>query len=649
MKLGQAIPLRERKAIPFRERKAIDGCRALILAAHPDADPAPLILGLLCFYLAQQRNLIVPSLPKTHFHIGSALDELRDRGLPVPQSWLAAMLPLSDPLIVKLLDRLASLSNPPVELLGQVYEGLQSRFQKRSGGIFYTPIAIADYVVDQTIATPMPRILDPACGGGIFLLRAYQKLIDRLEHPSFEQRMYLLQKCIYGVDIDPQAVAIAQVALLLKSVEGLSELPPNLDSGRSLFPHLNQNLQCGNAVIQPDAEVLQSDQFDVVIGNPPYLDAEQMTLLHPDWRQYCTQHYRSARGNWDLFCVFIERAIDLCRAGGFTSLVVPNKLISANYAAQARSLLAKENQLLSLRDYSHLSLFAASVYPIVYVVRKQAPIRSTLVRYEVMGAQVQETRWLSYSHFLSDRLPWLLTTSAQPQDLLRLQQLPTLASIAQVSGAATVAEAYALQPFIVEAEDCPNAPRFVNSGTIDRYSLLWGEKLLRYLGATFDRPVVRLPVDPLLHKRLQQVRQPKLIVAGMTRQIECAADLEGVIWPGKSTCVIRAIALDDLRYLLALLNSKVVNCYFTNLFQGNRLQGGYLRIGPPQLRQIPLPALSNRSACQRRDRLIALTQQRLETLKSQRDRLVTLDTQIENLVCELYQLDDGAIERMPSI
>jgi hypothetical protein len=231
---------------------------------------------------------------------------------------------------------------------------------------------------------------------------------------------------------------------------------------------------------------------------------------------------------------------------------------------------------------------------------------------------------------------------------MRLQQLPTLASVAQVAGAATVAEAYALQPFIVEAKDCPNALRLVNSGTIDRYRLLWGEKSLRYLGATFDRPVVRLPVDPLLHKRLQQARQPKLIVAGMTRQIECAADLEGAIWPGKSTCVIRAVEPCDLRYLLALLNSKVVNCYFTHLFQGNRLQGGYLRIGSPQLRQIPLPALNDRSACQRRDRLIALTQHRLETPKSERDRLVALDTQIENLVCELYQLDDGAIEMVPS-
>ncbi|NJL23429.1 MAG: N-6 DNA methylase [Leptolyngbyaceae cyanobacterium SM1_3_5] len=196
-----------------------------------------------------------------------------------------------------------------------------------------------------------------------FLLRAYEKLLKINRSGDLGDRFDLLKSCIHGVDIDAKAVTIAQIALLLKAIEG--------SSAPSQFPNLDANLQSGNAVIHPSSPLLQR-QYDAVIGNPPYLDAERMTLTCPDWRRYCTQHYRSASGNWDLFCVFIEQGLNLCRPGGRTSMIVPNKLISADYAAAARSLLA-QNQLLAIRDYSQLRIFAASVYPIVFVAQKQPP------------------------------------------------------------------------------------------------------------------------------------------------------------------------------------------------------------------------------------------------------------------------------------
>ena len=85
----------------------------------------------------------------------------------------------------------------------------------------------------------------------------------------------------------------------------------------------------------------------------------------------------------------------------------------------------------------------------------------------------------------------------------------------------------------------PAAPgdlRVVNSGTIDRYVNLWGNKPMRYLGNSYLHPVVpqdaagRLPAV-----RQRQARTPKIIVAGMTRVLECIADLSGLLLPAKST------------------------------------------------------------------------------------------------------------------
>ncbi|NJL38692.1 MAG: hypothetical protein HC899_19540 [Leptolyngbyaceae cyanobacterium SM1_4_3] len=127
----------------------------------------------------------------------------------------------------------------------------------------------------------------------------------------------------------------------------------------------------------------------------------------------------------------------------------------------------------------------------------------------------------------------------------------------------------------------------VNSGTLDRYRFLWGKKRLRYLGASYLHPVIPAHLRQYLpRKREQQAIAPKILVAGMTRELECALDSTGKVLAAKSTAVIQSTI--DLRYLLGILNSKLIHFYFTNSFASNSLSGGYLRVGPPQLQQIPI-------------------------------------------------------------
>ena len=73
----------------------------------------------------------------------------------------------------------------------------------------------------------------------------------------------------------------------------------------------------------------------------------------------------------------------------------------------------------------------------------------------------------------------------------------------------------------------------------------------------------------------------------MTRVPECIADLPGTLLPAKSTTIIESDA--DLCWLLGILNSRLIGFYFLSVYGGDRLHGGYLRIGPPQLRTLPVP------------------------------------------------------------
>lgn len=595
---------------------------------------------------------------------------------------------------------------------------------RKAGGIYYTPAPIVDHMLDAALSPLLKgrspqsvagrdstrnghplRVLDPSCGSGTFLLGAYGYLLrwyldaytadgaERWAGGRFPrlrrgpggdwelttaERTDILLRHIYGVDIDQRAVEVTKLSLLLMVLTG--------EPGR-VRPDLAGNIRCGNALIEPDfhdrepqlpydenqARVYAFDWrrefssvfasaggFDAVIGNPPYLDSGTMTRFIPEWRDYCVNKYRAAAGNWDVFCVFIERALDLCRPGGYHSFIVPNKIGSARYATNIRAIITGENDLSQIRDYASVPLFPASVYPVVYSVRKQRPDDTVPVRYERMaygeaGAvrPALAQRLDRSRYFRADGSPWAIFADlapASPVDRLT-SSFPALSAAASVHGAATVAEAYELAPLIQEAAAAAAGDlRVVNSGTIDRYVNLWGEKPMRYLGSSYVHPVVpsaaasRIPAA-----RLRQARTPKIIVAGMTRVPECIADLPGALWPAKSTTVIESDA--DLCWLLGILNSRLMAFYYLSVYGGDRLQGGYLRIGPPQLRTLPVPEYDqaddiHRALAERVRQLLAVRERRPGSAPpagsaSAARRVHVLEEQVDQLVYLTYDLTDA--------
>jgi len=410
-----------------------------------------------------------------------------------------------------------------------------------------------DSVSERRALTPKQvgelRVLDPACGSGSFLIGAYQYLLDwhlkyyaanepekwaRQRNPRIYQdstggwklttgeRKRILLNNIYGVDIDSQAVEVTKLSLLLKVLEGESQA--SLDNQLRLFheralPDLSDNIKCGNSLIGPDfyegrqMELFDDEEmyrinafdweaefgeifkgknpgFDAVIGNPPYIDSEWMTKYLPGIRDYCVANYKSASGNWDIFCVFIERALKLCKENGYSSFIVPNKLGGASYAAATRSILTVNNVILIIRDYSKVSVFPVAIYPIVYVARKTLPNKSSIVRYEKMGLtkddqfKCLESSDLDYVKYFSEpQYPWQIFSNindANPSGRIR-KAFPPLGSLAKVLGAATVSEAYKIKPIIKERDGNKYNLKVINSGAIDRYHPLWGEKKFRYM------------------------------------------------------------------------------------------------------------------------------------------------------------------------
>lgn len=543
---------------------------------------------------------------------------------------------------VNLLGHVFEQSIADIEVLKAELDGVvvdpRTRRRKRDG-IFYTPEYITRYIVEQTLGAYLAeypqrlegvRVLDIAVGSGAFLNQAHKYLkniyaerraemeFEALEtahsrpgrgghgdspglfeatNGQLEVRRDLsnewayandaaLLRQLYGVDVNDESVEITKLSLWLATARN-SEPLTRLDS----------NIMCGNSLIEdssiagPKAFSWSSsfadvgDGFDIVIGNPPYVDSENMVITAPTERAYITKTYRSASGNWDLFVPFIERGLTLLKAGGYLGFIVPNKVLGAGYANALRHIVDTEYALVEIADISRERIFDdGDVYPVVLIIRKATSNGNIQV---TRSLDPHSTESVVYSGVYSDNWTEYLSHYRELTD--HLGTFDKLGAHVNAFNAATVSEAYALSDLLTDSYTVPSANlRVVNTGTIDPFVPLWGISEMRYLGATYLRPSVAATDAP----RKPWITRPRIIVAGMATKVEAFADPRCDYLAGKSTVVVCVDDEDELYYVCGILNSRVISVYYTQLFSSEAMAGGYLNFKPKNIDKLPYVAFN---------------------------------------------------------
>jgi hypothetical protein len=328
-----------------------------------------------------------------------------------------------------------------VEILGHVYEqflgkvirltaGHRAKVEekpevKKAGGVYYTPQFIVDYIVENTVGklckgkTPNKvselKILDPACGSGSFLLGAYTYLLKwhldyytnlndkkRLKDKIYQgkggewfltiqEKKKILLNNIYGVDIDPQAVEVTKLSLLLKVLEG--ENKDVIEAQQKLFreralPDLESNIKCGNSLISSeiyDSDLTLSDEevakinafdwedefsdimanggFDAVIGNPPYLRIQGLQEYFGNQIKYFIGNYQSAVKRFDIYLLFIEKGFKLLAENGLLGFICPHKFLNSDFGSGIRQFFIENYALNSFVSFGNNLVFKkASTY-----------------------------------------------------------------------------------------------------------------------------------------------------------------------------------------------------------------------------------------------------------------------------------------------
>ncbi|MDI9364664.1 MAG: N-6 DNA methylase [Flavobacterium sp.] len=171
-----------------------------------------------------------------------------------------------------------SFSHLPVELISSVYETLLTN----SKDIVYTPEMIVSTLVDECMPLKTPqqnfKVIDVSCGSGIFLVKAYKRIIQwwryekwletkELVRPSLSELKRLLINSIYGVDIEEDAIRLSVFSLALALLDEVDLNPPTWQILK--FPDLGDK----NIIAKDFFKYITNtppNYFDLVIGNPPF-------------------------------------------------------------------------------------------------------------------------------------------------------------------------------------------------------------------------------------------------------------------------------------------------------------------------------------------------------------------------------------------
>lgn len=318
------------------------------------------------------------------------------------------------------------------DFLGQVYEhflakrlelfadgsiGLVQKPAYEGREIVTTPQPLVEAVIQRAFdarfaAAPVTtfeelcdiRVLDVAIGSGRFLVHALDKLvstaIETLKRNPNDSRIYksspnefrlrfeckrqLLEQCLFGIDVDFNAVEVARFGLMVKLLE--DETAGTLPADKRILPDLNGNVVWGNTVVGTDFdgppasrdETVPIDwreeglpsEFDVVIGNPPYVTTDDMRKANRREFDYYKQKYTSCHKQFDKYFVFIERALSALTSTGTVGLLVPNKWLTIESGSKLRKLLADQSAVREVLDFGNESLFAGrSTYVCILVLQ----------------------------------------------------------------------------------------------------------------------------------------------------------------------------------------------------------------------------------------------------------------------------------------
>jgi hypothetical protein len=261
----------------------------------------------------------------------------------------------------------------PIETLSVIYEQFlhmpdesgTEPTRGREQGAYYTPVPVVNYMIDclarKSPMRPSMRILDPACGSGVFLVQSYRRLVEaqfrRGRSPSPLEARDILTGSIYGIDIDADACQIAELSLILTLLDYVD--PPDLEAPRlrRFLPSLRgRNILRGDAfTVEFVSRVCGGTGFDWILGNPPWKELESDKSDDEIALGWAADHRKEYPiGGCQEAELFAWRSFQLLSPEGVAGLLLPAMTLFKSESTRFRQHFFAQAEVWSIANFANL-------------------------------------------------------------------------------------------------------------------------------------------------------------------------------------------------------------------------------------------------------------------------------------------------------
>ena len=553
---------------------------------------------------------------------------------------------------------------------------IKSRQKRKEQGIYYTPNFIVDYIVKSALGEKLEeienvsdlkqiKILDPACGSGSFLIKALDAVNEKYKDFGNPGNQYtkseILLSNIYGVDLDPQAVELAKLNLLINALDQKAKLPnltDNIRVGNSLISGTEKELKKYFGKNWRDKKPFNWEEefpfspekgFDVIIGNPPW-GAE----ISNSEKTYYKNLFKSGSGIIDTFALFIEKSLLLLKDGSYLGFILPDIILLKNYP-QIRELIL-ESCIITDIYYTGMAFKGVNLDSVVIILKKEKEYKKR--NNNRIDIKVDDTiRKIEQKLFLENKdYKFNLNFDSQTLKLKRKLEsksikLGSLLEIHEGIHSGNIREKLFIDENI--SKDCKKL--LFRGAEINRYYKKWNGKYVNY-----NKNIINRNVKEYANLgRIEYFTNPKILVRRTGDKLLAMIDEDKYFASNNFFVLYEKDKLKEklsLKYLLAILNSSLSTWYFLTIQPRKGKLFAEIKIN--HLAEIPIYKIdfSDKKEKAKHDKLVKLTDKilklnkQLQSTPENSDKwngikkeIGKVDGEIDERVFELYGLGEEEI------
>jgi len=455
---------------------------------------------------------------------------------------------------------------------------------------------------------------------------------------------------------------------MLKMLEGEYGIIP----GRAILPMLNKNIKCGNSLISGDVlelkkylgdtwfkmkpfnwkrefkkVIVDESGFDVVIGNPPYIRVDFISQFE---KNFYLSHFQTAKGKFDAYYLFIEKALSLLSANGKFGMIIPNKFCTSDSGTTLRELILRNSNSVFINSVSRLNVFGeAKNYPVLLFINRK--MKSDFNKIEFSETIQRDQLHIGVPIILRmkrveiDRIPTRIFPINVPKKEIDIFFKASHNS-RLLSSHLIISEGFRIPSAL---EKSKGDEHILKQYQFSRYSPI--------KKGTYVNRQDRAKVISDRSERYMNCLRDKIVIAEDALKIEATIDLSKSLCQGGVYFAVLREPLNlnvNLNFLLGILNSSLHTFFYKILFSGMHMGGGYLRFRTKFLEQLPIRTIgfTNFSEKKAHDNLVELVEVMLDLNRkiqnakgSEKDQIQRqiekTDREIDDLVYKLYGITEG--------